>query len=85
MRGYYKCLGIMEEELQGFTAAEISEAVKQAYKREVKRLHPDRHGRMPAEQQVVLQKQFQELQTAYEVLRDEQKRKVYDAGGHVDT
>ena len=63
----------------------MSQAVKQAYRRQVKRLHPDRHGGLPASQQAALQKEFQELQAAYEVLRDVQKRKVYDAGGHVDT
>lgn len=63
----------------------MSDAVKQAYRRQAKRLHPDRHGGLPAAQQAALQQQFQELQAAYEVLRDEKKRKVYDAGGHVET
>jgi DnaJ-class molecular chaperone len=67
-----------------WTAAEISDAVKQGYRREVKRLHPDRHGALPAQEQAIMQQQFQELQQAYEVLRDEQKRKVYDAGGNVE-
>lgn len=59
--------------------------VKAAYQQAAKRLHPDRNAQLPVAQQAVLQQQFQELQTAYEVLRNEDKRKVYDAGGNVDT
>jgi DnaJ-class molecular chaperone len=85
IRGYYKRLGITQEEIVGLTATDISDAVKQGYRSEVKRLHPDRHGALPAEQQAIMHQRFQELQKAYEVLRDEEKRKVYDAGGYVDT
>ena len=58
--------------------------IKDAYRLRVKEMHPDRHHGRPAEELVAVQRRFQELQAAYDVLRDDHKRKVYDGGGHVD-
>lgn len=46
--------------------------IRKAYKKLAFKLHPDRGGS---------QDKFQELQTAYEILSDENKRKIYDQYG----
>eukprot|EP00892_Ulva_mutabilis_P001209 jgi/Ulvmu1/11089/UM070_0004.1 len=79
-KGYYKRLGLHAADEQPITEA----TVKEAYRRRVKEMHPDRHHGRPAAEQAAVRRRFQELQAAYEVLRDARKRKVYDGGGHVD-
>ena len=49
------------------------EEIKQAYRRRCKETHPDATQESSDE--------FREVQEAYEALSDEEKRKVYDAGG----
>ncbi len=46
--------------------------IRKAYKKLAFKLHPDRGGD---------QEKFQDLQTAYEILSDESKRKIYDQYG----
>ena len=48
------------------------EEIRKSYRKLVKIMHPDKGGN---------QKDFQDLQTAYDVLSDENKRKVYDEYG----
>lgn len=48
--------------------------LKQAYRRLVMQTHPDRNKEPDAREQ------FEQIQAAYEVLRDDQKRKRYNAG-----
>lgn len=79
-KGYYKRLGLQAGDDGPVSAA----AVKEAYRRCVKELHPDRHHGRPPHEQAAVRQRFQELQAAYEVLRDDHKRKVYDAGGTVE-
>lgn len=68
-RDYYEILGIEK------TAD--AEEVKRAYRRMAMKHHPDRNpGDASAEQK------FKEAAEAYEVLSDEQKRKLYDQYGH---
>ncbi|MEN5082715.1 J domain-containing protein [Bosea sp. TWI1241] len=67
MRDPYQVLGV---------AKSASEAeIKKAYRRCAKDLHPDRNQGDPKAQD-----RFAELNTAYEVLGDEQKRKQFDRG-----
>ncbi|KAH7544770.1 hypothetical protein FEM48_Zijuj01G0021500 [Ziziphus jujuba var. spinosa] len=68
-RDYYDTLGVS----RNATASEI----KKAYYGLAKKLHPDTNKEDPE-----AEKKFQEVQKAYEVLKDEDKRQQYDQFGH---
>ena len=70
-RDYYDVLGLKK----GADKKEI----KKAYRRLAKQWHPDRNDSPEAEDK------FKELQEAYEVLADDQKRAAYDQFGHAGT
>lgn len=63
-KDYYTVLGV--------TPAEGLHAIRRAYRSLAKQYHPDHAGQEG-------QTQFQEIQEAYEILSDPQKRKEYDA------
>ncbi|WP_423364492.1 molecular chaperone DnaJ [Mycoplasma sp. P36-A1] len=67
-RDYYEVLGISKN-------ADASE-IKKAYRKMAKKYHPDANDSPDAEEK------FKEIQEAYEVLGDEQKRETYDQYGH---
>lgn len=52
--------------------------LKKAYRRLARKYHPDLH---PGEKKAAMEKKFQELNDAYEVLGDETSRKKYDQYG----
>lgn len=66
---YYHVLGI--------TRTASPEEIKKAYRRLALKYHPDRN---PGDQQA--NEKFREAAEAYEVLRDPQKRSLYDQFGH---
>src|SRR5438552_11693494 len=68
-RDYYEVLGVS----RGASAPDI----KKAYRRLARKLHPDVN---PGDK--TAQKKFQEVQEAYDVLGDAEKRRAYDRFGH---
>jgi molecular chaperone DnaJ len=66
---YYATLGVAREA--------GAEDLKKAYRRLAMQLHPDRN---PGDKQA--ETKFKELNEAYDVLKDEQKRAAYDRYGH---
>lgn len=65
-RDYYDVLGV------GKTAS--ADEIKKAFRRKAVELHPDKEGGD--------EEKFKELNEAYEVLKDQQKRQRYDQFGH---
>ena len=68
-RDYYDVLGVSR------TAA--PEEIKRAHRRLVRQYHPDMNKNNPAATE-----KFKEVQEAYDVLSDPEKRKSYDQFGH---
>ena len=69
-RDYYKVLGVSKKASQ--------EEIKKAYRRLAKKYHPDLNA---GDEKI--QEKFKEINEAYEVLGDEEKRKQYDTFGSV--
>jgi molecular chaperone DnaJ len=68
-RCYYEVLGVPREVSQ--------DDIRKAYKREALKHHPDRNQGDPKAEMI-----FKEVNEAYQVLSDPEKRQVYDQFGH---
>src|SRR5580693_1614239 len=68
-RDYYKILGVEK--------GADAEALKKAYRKQAMQFHPDRN---PGDKNA--EAKFKELNEAYDVLKDDQKRAAYDRYGH---
>ncbi len=66
---YYETLGVTRDADAG--------ALKSAYRKLAMKFHPDRN---PGDEQA--EHKFKEINEAYEVLKDDQKRAAYDRFGH---
>jgi molecular chaperone DnaJ len=68
-RDYYEILGVSRDAEEG--------QLKAAYRKQALKFHPDRN---PGDKEA--EDNFKEAAEAYEVLRDPQKRRIYDQYGH---
>ena len=68
-RCYYEVLGV--------TRSASFEEIKKAYRGKAKELHPDRNKDDPG-----AEAQFKDVNEAYDVLKDDQKKAAYDRFGH---
>ena len=68
-RDYYEVLGLSKNA--------TGDEVKKAYRRMAMKYHPDKNANNPEAEQ-----KFKEVNSAYEVLSDAQKREAYDRFGH---
>jgi molecular chaperone DnaJ len=68
-RDYYEILGISRDA--------GNEDIKKAYRKQALKYHPDRN---PGDKEA--EERFKEAAEAYEVLRDREKRQIYDQFGH---
>ncbi|MCX7654609.1 MAG: molecular chaperone DnaJ [Fervidobacterium sp.] len=71
-KDYYEILGVPRNA--------SDEEIKAAYKKLIKEWHPDKH---PDDKKRIAEQKFKEIQEAYEVLSDPQKRAMYDKFGYV--
>jgi molecular chaperone DnaJ len=69
-KDYYEILGVPRNATK--------EEIKQAYRRLAKKYHPD----MNPENRKEAEEKFKEISEAYEVLMDDEKRRLYDLYGH---
>ncbi len=69
-KDYYKILGV------GKNASEAD--IKKAFKTQARKYHPDMH---PESEKAAMTEKFKDINEAYEVLSDKQKRTIYDQVG----
>ena len=70
-KNYYEVLEVSQTATQ--------EEIQKAYRQQAQKWHPDKH---PSEEKDKITEKFQEIQKAYDTLKDIQKRKRYDQFGH---
>ncbi|CCI47740.1 unnamed protein product [Albugo candida] len=74
-KNYYLILGVSR------TASQ--KEIKKAYRKQALEWHPDKHNDKTEEEHETINKKFQLIAEAYEILSDEEKRERYDRGEDV--
>lgn len=64
-------------DILGVSPSSSDDEIKKAYKKLARRYHPDRNPNNP-----IAENAFKDIVEAYDVLKDENKRKAYDQIGH---
>src|SRR4030065_2168108 len=67
---YYDILGVSK--------SASAEEIKKAYRKQALEWHPDRHK----DEKEAAERRFKEINEAYQILSDPQKRSAYDQFGH---
>ena len=70
---YYKVLGV--------DRAASEDEIQKAYRKLARKYHPDLHANKSDEEKDRAKQKFQQIQHAYDVLNDAEKRKMYDQFG----
>lgn len=65
-------------EVLGVASSASEEEIRQAYRSLALKYHPDRHG---PEQKEAAEEKFKQINDAYNILRDPEKRRLYDTRG----
>ena len=73
-RDYYEVLGVKK--------SASDDEIKKAYRKLAMKFHPDRVSTLPEAEKKKSEESFKELQEAYAVLSDAQKKQMYDQFGH---
>eukprot|EP00121_Abeoforma_whisleri_P006117 Awhi_evm1s5555 len=68
-KNYYDILGIKKDA--------VEKEIKQAYRKKALQFHPDKNQDNKEE----AEKKFKDINEAFEVLKDPEKRKIYDTYG----
>lgn len=70
MKDFYKILGVMREATK--------EEIKKKYREYAKKYHPDKFSQASDEEKKRAEKIFREINEAYSILSDDEKRKEYN-------
>ncbi|HOB64962.1 MAG TPA: DnaJ domain-containing protein, partial [Clostridia bacterium] len=73
---YYEILGVSKDA--------SADEIKSAYRKLAKKYHPDLYTNATESQKAEAEKKFKEVQYAYDVLSDPQKKAAYDQYGSED-
>ena len=73
-RDYYEVLGLSK--------GAGDDEIKKSYRKLAMKFHPDRVSTLPDAEKKVAEEKFKELQEAYAVLSDPQKKQMYEQFGH---
>lgn len=75
-KGYYKTLGVNENATQ--------DEIKKSFRKLSVKYHPDKQANKSEKEKKEAEAKFKEINEAYQVLSDEDKRRQYDRGGSFD-